>query len=227
MYQIKNQLGFPSFDYARDSIEAPFIIKALKAGMSGEEIYTKVGYSSSAAARSHNKFSQRLFFGMKTEEARIFFKNNPTVSNLRDAFKIFIFEKQSRHIQDESLAVIDKLALKYSSVDSAARSLNLFTHELIDQVSFYYKDWNQARREAVSKFLIEQLKSSNDFLAIFAAAGYSSPSTHNTYSQRLFKFSGMTVGLNSQQIHDFLRTRSWIITLEDFEKAYIGNSLSL
>jgi len=90
--QIHNQLGFPTWDGARKELVLPHIIKEIKCDETFYSIYYKYGWSKSTA-KSHNRTSQSLFFGMNSQQVRQFLEDHPEIETYKNLKKQFLAEK--------------------------------------------------------------------------------------------------------------------------------------
>ncbi len=90
--QIYNQLGFSTWEEARNELVFPLIINEIKSDESFSSIYHKFGWSKSTA-HNHNRTSQRLFFGMNSSQVRQFLKKHFEIETYDDFRKQYLAEK--------------------------------------------------------------------------------------------------------------------------------------
>lgn len=89
--QIHNQFGFPTWDGARKELVLPHIIKEIKCDESFSSVYYIYGWSKSTA-KSHNRISQNLFFGMNSQQVRQFLEGYPEIETYNVLKKQFLAE---------------------------------------------------------------------------------------------------------------------------------------
>ena len=90
--QIYNQLGFFTWEEARNELVLPLIIEEIKFDESFSSIYNKYGWSKSTA-HNHNRTSQRLFFRMDSSQVRQFLEDHYEIETYDDFKKEYLAEK--------------------------------------------------------------------------------------------------------------------------------------
>ena len=72
--EIVNRIAeeWGSLKQAQEILWRPIIIQSFRDGMSGPDILLSLGYKETTAKKKHNQIFTRLFWGMKTEDVRIF-----------------------------------------------------------------------------------------------------------------------------------------------------------
>lgn len=215
--QIHNQLGYPSWKEARKNSVVPFIIQDFRGEQSFEEIYSNYGWSK-FYAHDHNRISQTLFFGMRSEQIRQFLRNNGSIKTYND-FEEKILSKKEKIVEELPISILNKLIFKFINVDKAQQELNSRGNAIFnfrEEVEKHYSSWENAFKEVKIPFLINAFKRGADPVETYLTIGYSKSSSihHNNISKRLF------FGLNTEMVYLLLERHSQVSTLEDFELAY-------
>lgn len=215
--QIYNQLGYPSWEEARKNSVVPFIIEDFRCEQSFEEIYSNYGWSKSYA-HDHNRISQTLFFGMRSEQIRQFLRNHQTIKTYND-FEERILRKKEKLAEELPLSVINKLIFKHITPDKAQQELNSRGYTIFnfrEEVEKNYSSWENAFKEIKIPFLIKAFKRGADPVETYLTIGYSKNSAinHNNISKRLF------FGSNTEMVYLFLEKNPQVSTLDDFELVY-------
>ena len=212
--QIHNQLGYPSWEEARKNLVLPLIIEDFKGEYIFEEIYSNYGWSNSYA-HNHNRISQILFFGMRSEQIRQFLRNNLAIKTYNDFEEKLLSKKEKMGIE-LPINILNKFILKFITIDKAQQELNSRGYTIYNfqkEVEKHYTTWENAFKAVKLPFLINAFKRGADPVETYLKIGYSKSSSihHNNISKSLF------FGLNTEMVYLFLEKNSQVSSIEDFK----------